>query len=79
VEFEHANRTSRIYGESLLPGIANYFPAGDPKTWTTNIPTYSRVRYSSLYPGIDVAFYGNAKSWSMTLSFNQGPIRTRSV
>ena len=61
LEFEHANHASRIYGESPLPGIANYFPASDPKTWTTNIPTYSRVHYSGLYPGIDVAFYGNQK------------------
>ncbi len=41
-------------------GKDNYFPTSDPKTWFSNIPTYSRVKYSGVYPGIDAAFYGNA-------------------
>jgi uncharacterized repeat protein (TIGR01451 family) len=42
------------------PSIANYFLGSNPRNWRTNIPAYSRVRYRSLYPGIDLVFYGSA-------------------
>ncbi|WP_457601648.1 SBBP repeat-containing protein, partial [Hydrogenivirga sp.] len=29
--------------------------------WTTNIPTYGRVRYRGIYEGIDLVFYGNQR------------------
>jgi hypothetical protein len=45
-----------IQGEAPLPGIANYFGGSDPKTWFTNIPTYSRVLYKDVYPGVGLAF-----------------------
>ncbi len=60
LDLENANRQATITGESPLPGKANYFPVSDPKTWVTNVPTYSRVHYSSIYPGVDLAFYGSA-------------------
>ena len=47
-------------GESAVTGKSNYFPTGDPKTWITNVPNYSRVRYKQLYPGVDALFYGSA-------------------
>jgi hypothetical protein len=60
MDLENANRQSAIAGELPLPGKANYFPASDPKTWVTNVPTYSRVRYQGIYTGVDLAFYGSA-------------------
>ncbi|MGA8027533.1 MAG: SBBP repeat-containing protein, partial [Bryobacteraceae bacterium] len=56
----NANSDAAIEGETLLPGKENYLPAKDPKTWFTNIPTYSRVKYDAIYPGVDAAFYGSA-------------------
>ncbi|MBV9295335.1 MAG: hypothetical protein JO145_07145, partial [Acidobacteriaceae bacterium] len=50
---------AEMAGEALLPGKANYLPTKNPNTWHTNIPTYSRVRYTGVYPGVDLAFYGN--------------------
>ena len=35
----------------------NYFRGADSRLWRTNIPTYSRVRYRSVYPGIDLVYY----------------------
>ena len=58
MRLENANKKAEIAGESPLPGKSNYFPTNDPKTWITNVPMFSRVRYSSVYPGVDVAFYG---------------------
>ena len=60
MEMIGANGTTNLQGEEQLPGKDNYFPTSDPKTWFSNIPTYSRVKYSAVYAGIDAAFYGNA-------------------
>ena len=54
-----ANRLSEIKGVDELPGKANYFIGGDPSKWRTNIPTYAKVRYGSIYPGIDLTYYGS--------------------
>ena len=48
----------RIQGEEELPGKVNYLVGAAPR-WRSGIPTYSRVRYSGVYPGIDLVFYGN--------------------
>ena len=41
------------------PGVKNYFIGNDPKNWHTNIPAFARVRYSDVYPGIDVIYHGS--------------------
>jgi hypothetical protein len=48
-----------VIGEDPLPGRVNYFIGRDPAKWHTNVPTYARVRYRNLYPGIDLVYYGN--------------------
>ena len=42
-----------------LPGVAHYYLGSDQKTWLTDIPTYAQVRAKSVYPGIDLVYYGN--------------------
>src|SRR6185369_15313725 len=37
----------------------NYLIGNDPRKWKTNIPNYAKVKYSDVYPGIDLVFYGN--------------------
>jgi len=46
-------------GEDELPGTVNYFIGSDPAKWRSNILTYAKVRYRSIYPGIDLVYYGN--------------------
>jgi len=53
-----ANGQPAIAGLDELPGRANYFVGRDPGQWHTDIPTYGRVAYSDVYPGIDLAYYG---------------------
>ncbi len=60
MEMVGANPAPEVRGEEQLLGKDNYFPTRDPKTWFSNIPTYWRVKYSAVYPGVDAAFYGNA-------------------
>lgn len=42
-----------------LPGRINYLFGSDPEKWLTDIPTFARVRYRGVYPGIDLVYYGN--------------------
>jgi hypothetical protein len=46
-------------GEEQLPGTVNYFIGSDPAKWRTSVPTYAKVRYAGIYPGIDLVYYGN--------------------
>src|SRR5438309_2158492 len=48
----------RMYGFDELPGKSNYFIGKDAANWRTNIPQYARVKYKSVYRGIDLVFYG---------------------
>ncbi len=52
-----ANPAARGEGLELQPAISNYFIGGDPRGWRVNVPTYARVRYASVYPGIDLIYH----------------------
>jgi hypothetical protein len=56
-----ANSTAEPTGEGELPGKANYFVGNDAKHWHSNVPTYARVKYEGIYPGIDLVYYGNER------------------
>jgi len=46
-------------GADELPGKSNYFIGNDPQKWRTNVPTYAKVKYQGVYPGVDLVYYGN--------------------
>ena len=54
-----ANTDAKATGLDSLPGKVNDFIGNDPAKWHTNIPTYARVLYQSVYPRVDVLYYGN--------------------
>jgi len=55
----HANPAAQATGLDRLPGAANYFLGSGPANWRTNVPTYAKVLYRSVYDGIDLVYYGN--------------------
>jgi hypothetical protein len=55
----NANAAAWAAGIDELPGTSNYFIGNDPAKWRTNVPTYARVKYAGIYPGIDLVYYGN--------------------
>lgn len=59
---EGANLQAKLSGIDPLPGKVNYFLGNRPEHWHTNIPTYSRVKYAQVYPGVDLVFYGNQRN-----------------
>jgi beta-propeller repeat-containing protein len=53
-----ANPHAQMTAEHPLPGRINYLIGRDPSQWHTGVPTYGRVRYRGLFPGVDAVFYG---------------------
>jgi len=56
-----ANASAQIQGLDPQAGKANYFLGNDPGRWRVNAPTFARVKYDDIYPGVDLIFYGNAE------------------
>jgi uncharacterized repeat protein (TIGR01451 family) len=54
-----SNTAAKAEGVDPLPGNSNYFVGNDPRKWHTDVATYAKVRYSNIYPGIDLLYYGN--------------------
>jgi hypothetical protein len=48
-----------VEGLTPLRGKVNYLLGNDPAKWRTGIPTYGKVHYRDVYPGIDLVYYGN--------------------
>jgi N-acetylneuraminic acid mutarotase len=55
------NPSAQVEGRDELPGKSNYFIGNDPTKWQTNVPNYQTVRYSDIYPGIDLVYHGNQR------------------
>lgn len=47
--------------EAELPGKVNYFLGNDPARWRSRVPTFQRIRYRGVHPGVDVVFYGDGR------------------
>jgi len=56
-----ANPAPQVVGLEELPGKANYFRGNDPQQWRTNVPTYGKVKYAVVYPGVDLVYYGQSR------------------
>jgi hypothetical protein len=53
-----ANPQPSVLGAGRLPGRVNYLLGDDARRWRVGIPTFSKVVYQAVYPGIDLAYYG---------------------
>ncbi len=61
MRFIGANQAGTFEGAERLAGISNYFINNDPRKWQTKVPTFAKVKYRSVYPGIDLVYYGNGR------------------
>jgi hypothetical protein len=59
MHLEGASASPQVDASERLPGSVNYFIGSDPKDWHTDIPSYARVKYTGVYPGVDLIYYGN--------------------
>jgi len=56
-----ANPNAEVRGLAELPGKSNYFIGNDPSKWRTNVPTYGKVEYRDVYPGVSLVYYGKGR------------------
>jgi hypothetical protein len=61
MKLRNANPAAKVTGEDELAGTSNYFIGNDPAKWRRNVPTYAKVKYEGIYPGIDLVYYGNQR------------------
>ena len=54
-----ANSRPGMTARKALPGHVNYLIGSDRSKWRRNVPTFAQASYSSVYPGIDLLYYGN--------------------
>jgi uncharacterized protein (TIGR03437 family) len=61
LRFPGANRTPRLEAIAPLGSSTNYLLGDDPEGWVSSVPSYDRLLYRDLYPGIDLLWYGNGR------------------
>ncbi|HEY1342300.1 MAG TPA: SBBP repeat-containing protein [Bryobacteraceae bacterium] len=54
----NANRAAAIEPLERVPVRTDYF-VGSRQNWKSEVPSYARVRYRDVYPGVDLVLYGN--------------------
>ena len=53
-----ANQKAEVEGQQPLQGKVNYLVGNDRSKWHTDIPTFRKVHYSNVWPGVDMLWYG---------------------
>ena len=66
-----ADVAAKAEAEEKLPGVSNYMRGTDQSKWVTEVPTYQKVKYAGVYPGVDLVFYGNQRQ--LEYDFVVGP------
>ena len=59
LKYANANPGVKISGSEQLPEVRNYLLGNDQSHWHTNVPTFGKVVYEQIYPGINLVFHGN--------------------
>jgi hypothetical protein len=72
-----ASPTAAVTGLDPQAGATNYLIGNDPAKWHTSIPTYGKVNFASIYPGIDLVFYGNQRQLGYDFVVKAGGDSTR--
>lgn len=61
IKLAGANKQAHVSGVEPLRGKSNYLIGNDSTKWQTDVPTYAKVKYEGIYPGVDAIFYGNQR------------------
>jgi hypothetical protein len=65
------NSRAQLEGIGQMPGKVSYFLGQHPKAWQTDVATYAKVKYSEVYRGIDLVYYGTESE--LEYDFNVAP------
>jgi hypothetical protein len=67
-----AQPPASIAGEDVQRGTVNRFIGADAGRWRAGISTYGKVRYTSVYPGVDAVYYGNQQHLEYDFELDAG-------
>jgi hypothetical protein len=59
VQLAASNPNAPITALDQLPGKSNYFRGSNPAQWVKDVPTYAKLQYGNVFPGVDLVYYGN--------------------
>ena len=59
LSLEGGNRNPAMHAIDPQKGKTNYFVGNDASKWQRNLANYARVKYTGVYPGVDLVYYGN--------------------
>jgi Cep192 domain 4/Beta-propeller repeat len=67
-----ANAAPRVEGLENESGRSNYLIGNNPARWVRDVPVWSRVKYHSIYPGVDLVYYGNQRQLEFDIDLAAG-------
>jgi hypothetical protein len=71
MQFDGANARPLVTGRGMLNFKTNYFLGTGQSQQFTNVANHARVEYDSLYPGVDLVYYG--KKQELEFDFHVAP------
>ncbi len=78
MRLDGTDSAASVHGTQPLPGKSNYFIGNDRSKWRRGIPQFGGVEYQSVYPGIDLVYYGNQRQLEYDFRVAPGATPTRS-
>jgi hypothetical protein len=67
-----ANAAPKVEELEQESGKSNYLVGNNAARWVKGVPSFSRVEYQGLYPGIDLVYYGNRRDLEFDLDVAPG-------
>jgi len=61
MQLDGANTAPQIEGLNAVESRTNYFIGSDSSKWRADVANFSRVKYESIYEGVDLIFYGTGQ------------------
>ena len=58
LRFTGANSHPKTNALELQSSYSSYFVGNDPRRWRVRVPNYAKIRYSEVYPRIDLVYSG---------------------
>jgi uncharacterized repeat protein (TIGR01451 family) len=72
LKLSNTNENQEILGLEEQSGKVNYFIGNAPDNWRTDIPTYAKVKYRDVYPGIDAIYSANQQQFKWDFIVHPG-------
>ncbi|HEX7173950.1 MAG TPA: SBBP repeat-containing protein, partial [Pyrinomonadaceae bacterium] len=67
-----ANPAPALEGVEELSGRSNYFVGADERGWVTDVAGFGAVKYESVYPGVDLVYYGQQRQLEYDFRLDAG-------